>query len=105
MDRKEAMNLMEYYVRLRKKLEEDYDVIERRHADLFRQLQMIRLNPSDKEVYLKIEETQEEMLQKYAERKNEQHELLGELEDRMAELIDEIDYGLDVDDYISKYGL
>lgn len=105
MDRKEAMNVMEYYVRLRKKLEKDFEAVEHAHGRLFDELQLLRLNPSDKEGYRQIVKTQEDMLQKYAEKKDEQDKLIGELEDKMAELIDEIDYGLDVDDYISKYGL
>lgn len=105
MDRKEAMNVMEYYVRLRKKLEKDYEAIERTRNDLFGESQRMHLNPSDSEARKQIEEVHEEVFQEYKSKMNEQHELLGRIEDKMTALINEIEYGLDIEEYMSKYGL
>lgn len=105
MQRTEAISTMKYYVRLKKELEDDFERFEQKVIDLFREGEMMAMNPSDSEIRKHKEMVHRIVFEEYKDKKDQQHELLGEIEERMQELIDKIDYGLDIESFMHKYGL
>lgn len=102
MNRTETLNVLKAYTRLKTTLEEDFERLDQRHADLFGQLRMLKNNPSDSDARRRKVEMLESAFSTYKELVNTQRELLDLLDTENGRLINTIEEGMTIDEFIHK---